>query len=150
MDHERYWNDDVYCHTKYTAEEIHEICRLLELGITDPNELSIRVFGESVNPKYYGLIKSIRSKEHWTRISSQYNIPETERRNFTDDEYIHIMCKYFSDNPGSISDSNIGIKDIFSNYDNFDKAMKHKLCSALYQLRYKGQYNRIRSQYNIV
>lgn len=150
MDNGRYWKNDIYCHTVYTADKIHEICKLLESGITDPNELSMRVFGEPVNQKYYSLIQKIRNNKNWTRISSQYNIPIIEKRNFTHDEYIHTMCKYFSDNPGSIHDDKIGIKDIFDNYDEFDKTLKHRLSSALCQLRYKGQYNKIKSQYNII
>lgn len=147
----RYWDGEAYSSSKYPPEKIHELCRLLESGITDPETLTMMVFGEHVSPKYYALIQDMRTGSNWSHISSQYNVPPLETRNFTDDRYIHMMCKYLSEHPGSFTNPLLTLKDILManglHPGEVDPKLRRRLSSALNQLRYKGAYKRIASQY---
>ena len=55
----------------YTENQIHHICRLIELNLST-RDISINVFGE-FSLKYKNLINHIKGKRRWNDISKFYN-----------------------------------------------------------------------------
>ena len=78
----------------FTNEEVHYICRQLELG-KSISELVVEMT-EKIYPRQYkdirGLLLHIRNGYAWKSISSLYNIPESDFETFNHDEIIKI-CK---------------------------------------------------------
>ena len=77
---------------KYTEEQIHEICKLLEEGNMKQCEIS-KLLNVSKN-----LISSIKQKKSWVHISSKYNISppehgEKHHNSIYSNEQIHGVCK---------------------------------------------------------
>lgn len=63
---------------KHTKEEVHDLCRLCESGLTT-KEI------QKIHPEWkYGWIKNIKRGLSWTHISSQYKMPEVKRRKKND------------------------------------------------------------------
>lgn len=151
--HNRYWNGEEYSSSKFSAEDIHRICKLMESGILDPNTLSNIVFNIPVNPALYSLFQGLRARDSWTQITSQYSIPPLEHRNFIEDSMIHNICRYMEQYPNAMTDRSIGLKDILNFYgidlSSIDLKLRHKYSSALLQIRNKSAYKSIISQYNI-
>ena len=76
----------------FTNEEVHYICRQLELG-KSISELVVEMT-EKIYPRQYkdirGLLLHIRNGYAWKSISSLYNIPESDFETFNHDEIIKI------------------------------------------------------------
>ena len=85
--------EDMY-NSIFTNEEVHYICRQLELGKTI-SELVVEMT-EKIYPRQYknirGLLLHIRNGYAWKSISSLYNIPESDYETFSNDE-IHEICR---------------------------------------------------------
>ena len=145
-----YWTGNVYISATRNESDIRKICELMQSGITDPQTLSRMVYGCDVTPALYSLYQDIRSGG-WYMVTKDYDIPSIEHRNFTNDEYIHAMCKYMQDFPESAYTANLNEVLSYSNLSvqNTDPKFRNRLSSALNQLRYKGAYKRIASQYNL-
>lgn len=78
---------------RYTDEQIHEICRLLELGILTYPQIAQRLDVD------YHLVSSIQCKHSHTDISDQYDLQRRKTTaNLTDDE-VRELCKFFEDHP---------------------------------------------------
>ena len=146
-----YWDGNVYSSATRNEADIRKICELMQSGITDPQTLSRMVYGCDVTPALYSLFQDIRTGG-WYMVTKDYSIPELEHRNFTGDEYIHAMCRYMVDNPGTAYSANIdevlGYSGLAA-YSDTDPKFRNRMSSALNQLRYKGAYKRIASQYNL-
>lgn len=63
--------EDVY-NSKYTNEQIHEICKLMEEGLRNIEIIELYGYPKS-------LLKNIRNGNSWESIKSQYNIPVRSR-----------------------------------------------------------------------
>ena len=145
-----YWNGNVYSSATRTEEQVRQVCELMEKGILDPQTISQTVFGCDVTPALYGLYRDIRSGG-WFKVTVDYNIPEIDHRDFTNDEYIHAMCRYMVDNPDSAYSASLETVLAYSGIQIrlLDTKTRHRLNSALNQLRYRGAYKRITCQYNL-
>ena len=144
-----YWHGNVYSSAKYSEEQVRFICELLQSGITDPQELSMRVFGCPPTPGIYSLFRTIRDGSHWNTVTKDYNIPELENRNFTPDHIIHAMCRFMQNNPEIAYTADLGtiLSSEGISLDGIDEVSWHRYRSALHQLRHKNAYKRIARQY---
>ncbi len=66
--------------SKFTEDQVNEVCKLLEKGLSN-KEISELINVDSE------LVRNIRRKKSWTHISSQYIIPEPEKRNYYNNEF---------------------------------------------------------------
>ena len=151
MDRDRYrGKDGSYVAAKYPIETIHKICKLLEQGYSI-QEIALIVFGTKPTPSIYGLIQKIRTKENWSFISNNYNIPDIDHIEFANPELIHKLCQYFQDNPSAVNDSNIHAKNIADalGIDYLSsKLNQNRFYCALRGVRHKDYYADIISQYD--
>lgn len=60
---------------KLTNEEVHKICKLLEQGKT-ATQVCMELYG---NLEHKCAVDSIKQKDSWKNISSQYNIPDINK-----------------------------------------------------------------------
>jgi len=72
---------------KYTAEDIHQICKLLEKGFKARQIAEILGFSGF---GFYRLIRDLRNGKAWVSITSQYNIPRLTQHN---DEEVIMICE---------------------------------------------------------
>ena len=64
----------------YNEDDAHNVCKLLEEGLSNKQIADkLKVSSE--------FVRSIKRGIAWKDISSQYNIPETEKRNYYSDEF---------------------------------------------------------------
>lgn len=89
------------CEDRYnsilTNDQVHDICRRLESGET--SNMILESMGIEVNHNSLNLISKIRKGVNYASISSQYNIGEAIRDNYTKltPEIIHQLCVLFQD-----------------------------------------------------
>lgn len=148
---DNYWNGNVYVNAKRSEDQIRKICEMLQAGITNPTEISLKVFGTDPDPSIYSLIRHIKDRTVWTSVSKDYNFDGLGHRNFTPDYIIEVMCLYMQNNPNSAYTASLDEILQYSNIDisTIDKSTLKRYKMALHQLRYKGAYKKITSNYNI-
>ena len=146
-----YWNGNVYSSAVYTEEQVRAICELLQAGITDPAEVSRRVFNIEPTPGICSLIRQIKSGKNWSQVSKDYSFADVEHRNFTPDYIIHGMCNFMQNNPTRAFTADTGevLLSFGINPTTISPEEYRRYTSALHQLRFKGAYKRIAKNYNL-
>lgn len=70
-----------------SERDVHEICKLLEQGLTVPQIIQ-RLDLEGLTKSF---IQHVKSKETWEWVSRQYNIPDVNKR--VTDDIVYDICK---------------------------------------------------------
>jgi len=84
----------------YSANQIHELCALLENGFTNIKELhDMTGIGE-------GTIIAVKNREQWTDISKNYKLPDFNKKPRISDSDVYEICKILASD-GEISFSKI-------------------------------------------
>lgn len=131
----RLYDFDGSDHMNFTDEEVHKICRMLEMDIHPKNILES--MGYEYNNSNRGIIGRIKKGTSYKEISSQYNInPESDI--VLDDDTVHYICKLLQD--GKNVDEILDIMNL-----DRDSSMRNKM---LY-IRKGKTFKNISSQYNI-
>ena len=140
--------DGSYKNSIYKKEDIEKLCEYMQMGITDPQQLSQLVFGEPATYGVLALIRDLKSGRKWTFVTKNYDIPDVDHRNFVNDEFITRVCELFQNTPGSIDWPHRQILDAIGvdSYVQDDKVF-HRFKSAISQIKKRKAYARIVSQY---
>lgn len=84
---------------KYTEEQIHQVCELIEESIENNSRMISNITGVSIDT-----IDKIRTGDMWRQISSYYEFPIVDRRygeghanNIYNNEQIHQVCQLLED-----------------------------------------------------
>ena len=71
----------------YKESQIHELCKLIEGGITNIKQLhEMTGIGE-------GTIIAVKNGDQWTEISKQYKMPEVNRKPRMSEDTVYEICK---------------------------------------------------------
>lgn len=95
-----FMNGNAFANAKYTDTQAIAVCELLQSGIYDYNEISMRIFGCPPNKSIHDFIRSIHIRRHWTHISKDYKFDDSMlRRNYTPDYIITGTFNYMVTHP---------------------------------------------------
>lgn len=116
-------------------KQVHEVCKLWNDGLTAP-DIS-KLTGISVSG-IYDIAHGSRAQ-----ITSQYNLQPRLKKGF-DNEQIHIICKYFEDNPYTGKS-----KEYFSQLANYmGLEFTKKFVSNAYHILDRSAHSNISKDYN--
>ena len=133
-----------------TNQEVHEICRLIELGYSNI-DIEMIMYG-TYNSEKYSIIAGIRNGASWKHISCNYNMPKSQfgRKNISE-ELVHRVCQYFQSNNAFILQNATEILNgIGIDVKLLDQETKEIYKSVVNGLKYKSSYAHISSQYNFM
>lgn len=83
---------------KYTDEQIHYFCRLIDDGLTNSQICDIsNIFDKSERMRVSALLSSIKSGKTHINISSQYNFLKGIHKINYGEFYAYIICQFLSD-----------------------------------------------------
>ena len=78
----------------FTNEQVHEICRYLEQGLS--NVEILRKMGFPNDNRHKSLITRVRTGKHWKKISSQYSFSRIPTLRKYSDAYIIRICEHLN------------------------------------------------------
>lgn len=135
--------------SKYTSDQIHEVCLHMELGYTS-EEIAYAVFNSTLTPELVNLFCSIRCGLQWNRISSQYEIKLSDGHNKIPDSHIHAVCKLLQDHNEYLYPRKFNYLDILraANIDYSSPDFKHQSYQdMIVGVKNRTQYLPIVNQY---
>lgn len=135
----------------FTDAQVTQICELMQAGIYDRREFSLRVFGCEPTKSIVKLLRRIRNKEAWTHISNNYNILENPKRFSFTDEQVRLMCQYMQDFPEEThayyASHRLAALIGYNIYE-MDNVQARRIKNAINDVRRRRSYTEISSQYN--
>lgn len=127
--------------SKFTDEQVHQICSLLEQKLSYSEILDICNLEKTEQNR--GIIAKIKNKKNWRSISDLYNIDPHYKTCYFSDEQLHIFCKKIEEGC-----NNKEIREIFNIDINKDSKEYFIFSNMIYSLRNKVNRKDITSQYN--
>lgn len=126
-----------------TNEQVHTICQCLEQRI--PYEQIANIINIDYNPNTLSLISDIKEGKSWTPISSQYNIPITNKNNqiFNNDE-IEQICQLIKE---GYSYEEILRMFPHIHYDELNETRKASMRNLLSKIKLKKRFVNIGNKY---
>lgn len=139
----------------YSEAQVRQICELLEKGIYDGKTICELVFNSPPLDVHKRLIYDIRNRNFWNSVSKDYTFPPSEPRlKYLTDEQVHMICKYFEDNPYELRPNNKQlVNNVLNNVLHIDPKFlsdseKSGIGASIKNIKYKTTYKDISSKYN--